>query len=260
MKFWKFAFEHTYRIKDAIRLIQFARAGCNDGGNHQPEDFRIKYSGRDLLISLRKGTTDIAVFSEIFRDEIYRPPNSLNPEVIVDIGGNIGMASLYFSLLYPNASIHIFEPIPENITMIKKNVESNKLTNIIIHPYGLSDEDGMIHLEAAEPGGFGNFTMVLNHESAVSFPVRGVRAVFEQYGLKKIDLLKIDCEGAEVQIFNVLQEELNNIDVIIGELHPLYSNSNKALNLLTHTHRIDFEKKYDQSFFPFRASLKPWVS
>jgi FkbM family methyltransferase len=256
MKFWKFAFEHTNRVKDAIRLIQFARAGCNDGPTHQSEEFRIKYSGRDLMISLRRGTTDIGTFAEVFHEEIYLFPELFKPKVIIDIGANIGIASLYFSLTYPESQIYSFEPSTENIKSFNKNIAENNRNNVTLMPYGLGGEDAELPLYQPNEGAFWGCSIYGSDLSKLveTVKIRSALSAFNELNIGDIDLLKIDCEGAEVDLLKSLgRENLSKIKVLIGELHPEVSNSYEALLLLSETHFVDCRKGYGDKCMHFIA-------
>ena len=50
----------------------------------------------------------------------YFFPNKLNPKIIFDIGGNIGITTVYLASIFPDAKIYTFEPLPENFEILKK--------------------------------------------------------------------------------------------------------------------------------------------
>jgi FkbM family methyltransferase len=64
--------------------------------------------------------------------------------VILDCGANIGMATLFFKWLYPNARIDAFEPDPKTFQLLENNVKQNHLTNVATHNCALWDIDGKI--------------------------------------------------------------------------------------------------------------------
>lgn len=261
-KFWRYALRHCSNPVEAIRLVRFARS--RPAANFSaPQPFSLTLFERDITLHFREGTTDVGTFIEVFRDKIYPLPSKFQPQVILDIGANIGMTALYFSLLFPQAEIHSFEPIESNLDILRRNIEGNGLTNVHIHPYGLGDRDYTATF-TAPPGLFWGFSSTARpdqqEKSSVTAHIRDIVGVWDELGLKKVDLAKVDCEGAEVAIFKSLGEKLASIELLFGEFHPNNCNAYEALYLLSQSHQVDCCKQYNQEAFAFRASLKKWNS
>jgi FkbM family methyltransferase len=72
---------------------------------------------------------------------------------IFDCGANIGMATLYFKWLYPNARIEAFEADPTAFAVLEMNIARNRLTNVTAHNCALWDENGQIEffVDRAQP-------------------------------------------------------------------------------------------------------------
>lgn len=79
-------------------------------------------------IYLRHNTSDVKTFDKIFLEDEYDFDPELSPELIIDAGANIGAASIYFALKYPDATIISLEPEKTNFNILKKN--SKKYKNI----------------------------------------------------------------------------------------------------------------------------------
>lgn len=259
-KFWRFALQRTQSPLEALKLVLFARGVSRGNPAQQATDFPIELEGRKVTVSLREHTTDVGSFIEVFLDQLYALPTDFNPKVILDVGGNIGMVSLYFSLKYPNAQIHTFEPIESNLTLLRKNIESNQLKNVTIHPYGLGDHDEVLTFSAPSAGTCWAYTSgkLTGDVVTVKAPIRSINAVWDELHLEHVDLAKIDCEGAELDIFRSLGQRMNQISLLMGELHPNVCNATEALYLLSQTHHIDYQKAFNDQAFAFRASLEPW--
>jgi hypothetical protein len=74
-------------------------------------------------IYLREKTTDRETFKEMFFYNIYDIKIPINPQVIIDAGANIGFASLFFKLKFPNAMIYALEIEEENFKMMHQNLK-----------------------------------------------------------------------------------------------------------------------------------------
>jgi tRNA G46 methylase TrmB len=86
-------------------------------------------------VLLRKNTTDIPTFNEVFYWGEYAFDIPKAPETIVDCGANIGLASVYFANRFPNAKIIAIEPEQSNFEMLQKNAAP--YPNITCLQYGI---------------------------------------------------------------------------------------------------------------------------
>lgn len=141
-----------------------------------------------------------------------------NVEVIIDIGANIGLASSYFRIFYPNASIYCFELNYEAIHLLKLN--SLSIENCYVYPFGLySDDTTKVFYSGLQTT---RHTSVYR-SSCVGFPqlayLRKASHFFKSIDIDKVDILKIDTEGCELQILKDLFEKLSTIKVIYLEFH-----------------------------------------
>ena len=95
------------------------------------EDFEHRRPGRTAIwprrvpfpIQLRNGTSDFAVFRQVFLEQQYNLPAAHSAEFIIDAGANIGLASAYFLSINPMASVVAIEPDLENYTLAIENLK-----------------------------------------------------------------------------------------------------------------------------------------
>jgi FkbM family methyltransferase len=188
-----------------------------------------------------------AMFAEIFLHEIYGDIKlKEKTPTIVDCGANIGIATLYFKYYYPSANIVSFEPDPGTFKLLKKNCEANKLSNVALHNKALSDKKGKIKFYS-----YGNFEGSPGntiHKKWVNFNnvlERNLDCVtLSSINLKKIDLLKIDVEGAEGKIIKDLSQtnHLSRVKNINLEYHYGTENEENSLGQIC----LELEKaKFD---------------
>ena len=218
-------------IKIAVRArsLGFARAALRDAPTGAIVD--VDYRGKP--VHYREGTSDALVIYEILfkgrRSEYWhaRLPRPEDVKVVLDIGANIGAATVFFSELYPAAEIHAFEPIPDNQEVLRRNAESRAGVGgrIRCHSLALSDKDGemqMIQSPGAHNHGGWSFYQrgAQGGEQKVSVPIRRSGDFLRELGLARIDVIKIDTEGAEREILHGLTpEQLASVRYIVGELH-----------------------------------------
>lgn len=177
-------------------------------------------------IYYRPGTSDLEIIYSILlqpdRKRVYRVPAAINPQVILDIGANIGVASLYFARLYPQAHIHAFEPVSDNFTLLARNVAP--FPNMYLHHMALGGSSGRARMLASNSplnmGGFSFYAAGSDPSRTLEVEMRRPDAILAELGISHVDLVKIDTEGAEYDILTSFSESvLGNLKWITGELH-----------------------------------------
>lgn len=229
---------------------------------HQPDAgvhrLSAKLAGRRVPFWVRGGTLDILIAQEVLCDDSeYRVPRPINPRVILDVGANIGMTALYYLTLYPEAHVYCFEPLPENLALLRKNLEPHA-ERVTIIPKGLGDAEGTFTYERSDdPRNFGGggFHGRGDGDCSQRLPVTTLRQVAEEHGIEHADLIKLDAEGAEwATIQGAPPELIASAEVLIGELHG--RDDLRLLQQLEKTHHLGFEKSVDREGFHFEAVVK----
>ena len=250
-------------LKYAVRArnLEFARSALRDKPTGKIAS--VDYHGKPVFF--REGTSDSLVIYEILlkgrKSEYWheRLPDPQDVEVILDIGANIGAATVFFSTLYPTATIHAFEPVPGNQDILKRNIDARERNGAIsCHALALSDKEGelqMIHSPGLFNHGGWSFYQrgATGDEEKISVPVRRAGAFLRELGLARFDIIKIDTEGAEKEILRGLDpEQLDTVKYIVGELH-----GEKDFELLdwleTQGFDIECKKSFGKPCFIFKA-------
>ncbi|MSO56392.1 MAG: FkbM family methyltransferase [Acidobacteria bacterium] len=165
---------------------------------------------------VRAGTFDLAVVNECAFHDPYLASQfvTLQPDsVVIDIGANIGDFAVRAGTLCPDGRVIAVEPLTAYGRMIDTQLKLNGLRNVIWVQVALSGQDG-------ETLG-GNVGGLYASGDAGREPVQMMtleRLVSEQ-GLTRIDLLKLDCEGAEWDILPAADRVLPLVREIAMEFH-----------------------------------------
>jgi FkbM family methyltransferase len=167
-------------------------------------------------ISLRYNTSDISTFNHIFIFEHYKV-DLKDPEIIIDGGANTGLFAVYMKNKYPGAKIICIEPDPENFEMLQKNVQG--YAGIECIRAGIWNKE--TNLKVYDKYNMGKWAMVVE-EDAVNgkVPAITIQSILERFGIEKIDLLKLDIETSERQVFQ--SEDLQwllRVKHLVAELH-----------------------------------------
>jgi FkbM family methyltransferase len=171
------------------------------------KEFPISFRGKNELLYTIPNTIE-NIGKELFINGVYEAGTIklirklLNDQaVFFDIGANIGAISLPLAK-QTSASIHAFEPSAFIFDYLKKNVENNHITSILINNVAVhSVHNSQLDFFAADIK-YGKSTMVPSY-SQTSYPVNTVN--LDEYCNEKeistIDVLKIDVQGFELNVF-----------------------------------------------------------
>lgn len=169
------------------------------------------------IVYLRPGTTDQSVYDSIFLSKEY-DLNLGNPLFIVDAGAHIGLSSVFFASKYPESTVVAIEPEPSNFDILRKNAE--KFKNIKIIQAGLWSRKTTLRIENTNAATWS--FKVIEDQSGKGIQAIGVRDVMSQFNMDRIDVLKIDIEGSEVEVLSSSGSWIDSIRTMIIELHDRY--------------------------------------
>jgi FkbM family methyltransferase len=177
------------------------------------------------VFALRPGTNDEVIYQSVVRQNEYRLPDELAPgSVVIDIGVHIGAFS-YLALTRGAAVLHGFEPEPSNYACASRNLapfgDRVHLSNRAV--WRSDAPAAQLHFwassDAANAGG-GTLIWETDGPLVDAVPFDEVVESISGDGGRRIDLVKIDCEGAEFPIL-LTSKRLERIDRIVGEYHEL---------------------------------------
>ncbi len=142
----------------------------------------------------------------------------------MDAGANIGLSSIYFANKYPKARIIAIEPEISNYKLLEKNIMPYK--NISALNVALWNKNERISLVDPGLGKWGFMTANEGQkndifESNTCHKVQGltIARIMSMNNLEQIDILKIDIEGAEKEVFTDSSHWIEKINILIIELH-----------------------------------------
>jgi FkbM family methyltransferase len=181
----------------------------------------VKLNGKELTFDLPT-EADQSVFDEIYRDKEYRGVEGIlqNAKVILDLGAHIGLFSVYASVLAAEgAKIYAFEPDERNFLIMKEHLKMNGVRNVQVKNVAVGAESGERELYLSEDSHNHSFIGVGEGKKvrAASLP-----DILRKNRLEKVDLVKMDIEGAEFEVMEALTgEDFSKIKSFYIEYHEL---------------------------------------
>lgn len=190
---------------------------------------------KHFLIFYENEEAAINTFNEVFGNKYYFLNLDKKAPLIIDCGANIGLATIFFKDLYPQARIICFEPDPNAFQLLKKNIEFNAITNVTLINAALAREEGVTNfygqVQISQPDSRGNSILrEWGTQRDISNIIQVKTVKLSNYINEPVDLLKIDIEGAEQQVLEEIIDKLKLVNNIVIEVHE--ANDIKASNSL----------------------------
>jgi FkbM family methyltransferase len=171
-------------------------------------------------VKLRIGTTDISTYKQVLVERQYEFDRPTHPEFIIDAGANVGLATVYFANRYPHAKIVSIEPEESNYRMLCENAKAYPQVTPVRGALWLENKDLFLFDSGHGNHGFQTGADKTASGSRVgSVPGLTIDSIIRDAGQHKVGLLKIDIEGAEREVLENSAAWINQVEVLMVELH-----------------------------------------
>jgi FkbM family methyltransferase len=228
MRSWTLSFiRQRWPLMDLPSVLRYRRYMMRAEKRHiHPQQtlmFRMKSPIRGP-IRLREASADFYTFQEIVEEQVYRGLANRIPRcrTAIDLGANIGLASLYLDFLYPGVRLVAVEPSPDNFPLLEENLHRLVAAGRCqILQAAVWSESRRLEADTIKaPERYNGFS-VRECVSPEGGSIRGMTMpqILDASGFERVDLLKVDIEGAEVQLFQGDVGWLNRVGAIAIEFH-----------------------------------------
>lgn len=205
----------------------------------------------DKELKIVDSVTFLNSYNEIFIDEIYKfIPNEV-ASVIIDCGANIGLASLYFKMHFPEAKIIAFEPDPNIFNVLQYNMLQFGYQDVSCFNKAVSDSESVINFQL-EGGHSGMITPNKIASNVISIKTARLKTILNNYD--SITFLKIDIEGHERKMFKDIADQLLKVDFLFLEYHSFLNdkqNLDEMLAIISNAGMRYYIKEAYNKPFPF---------
>lgn len=186
-----------------------------------PSAIRFRYPGAigDVDLALRY-SGDNFIRSEVFDHRYYDVDLGFSPERILDLGGHIGLSSIFFERKFPTAEIICVEPEPGNAEILRRNFALNKIRAHFLDA-AVTVDDGEVMLQRFDQ----DYAHQIVDRADNGLIVRGlsVPSIMRLFGWDAIDLVKMDIEGYEAALLTRNAAWLNKVRALAMEVHPPFT-------------------------------------
>ena len=173
-------------------------------------------------VTIRIRTSDPWIFKRIFTNREYEYGLPADPQVIIDGGANVGYSVAWYKARFPKAKIIAFEPDPDNFRMLQINCGA--LPNVHLVQAAIWSKDTTLTFCHRGPEGqkFHPWGARVRLNELGDGNVRGMslNTIVSEYDLDRIDILKLDIEGAEKEVFEAENRHfIDLVDCVAIECH-----------------------------------------
>ena len=202
----------------------------------------LRRGSSSMRVNIPLDHVELSIYNEIFLRNGYRMPFPLDGvESVLDIGANVGFATLYFHLHCPDASrVVMVEGNPQLIGRIKNNLsvadlDAEVMTGVVSAwpqptvDFGIARRHNSSRLLISETPR----VRALEFEKIVPIPNYNLTALLRTLDLKTVSLLKMDIESAEIELLEKDAGSLEAVKFICIELHGGPQVNQRMKNILT---------------------------
>lgn len=217
------------RFRKAYQILEFALKVFVKSFLNIPKDNNLKCFG--FIWRYPRIEYFSPTITTIFVVEIYKfikdLINSKEP-IIIDAGAYLGDSVFYFKNVFPNSMIYAIEPVYSNY--LKENIEKNKIKGVIVIDAALSKSNGEKYIAVD-----GMSSTLLRKSNNI----KKVRTItLKKFKHLKVDLLKLDIEGEEYEVFE--NADLSNVKNIVAELHCFLNKKKEISKILRRLEKFGF--------------------
>ncbi|WP_417735100.1 FkbM family methyltransferase [Rosistilla oblonga] len=214
------AISSVFRYATDLLRVKFGKRSSYSDGLRS-----IQLSGATVSYRLNRG--DMQSIREIWLDEEYRLPDSAAPHrVLIDLGANIGMTSLWLTRRYGYETVVAVEPSAENAKLVRQNLANNGINAIVIEA-AVGPVDGTAVFASSEESNMGRLD---ENAAGVEVTVKSMESILRDANISDIiDLVKLDIEGGEEKLVESNLEWLSSVRRIVAELHPSIVDTGKVI-------------------------------
>lgn len=217
-------------LREKVRLTLFLIGSRIPHTRRTTKQFSVLMKGTPVSVRLRNNFADAFILDEAFRGDDYALPLASDPAVIFDLGANLGFVALSFAVRYPRARIFCFEPDPENFAELVANTSA--FSNITSFPYAIGAKKETRYFYKSPIFHMRNSLIARSgNDDRIEVNVIPLEDALTLANVERVDLMKFDVEGAEVEIFSSFSK-FGAIRALVGEIHPYLWEGDEEAQLL----------------------------
>jgi FkbM family methyltransferase len=159
----------------------------------------------------------------------------------IDIGANRGITSVVMAKRLKGGKLYSFEPVPEYANILRENLSSNGLDNVVVCEQAVTDQIGSINFYRR---GLSSGIIPEGGAEKCEVPTTTVDRFLQEEKVEKLDVINMDCEGSEFLVLRGAEVTLrrNNVKIFCEIHHDFLKQLGQSVgDLVTYLHGLEFE-------------------
>lgn len=173
---------------------------------NRPHIRQVRGPGFDLLAFINEDVGRIIWLCGIFEpDETRYFQREIRPDdVCLDVGGNVGYMAMLFASAASEGEVHVFEPIDVNAALIRTNASLNQFGHVMVNNVAVGAEAGRVEFSVASDSAYSSMHATGRSPEArvIEVPLISLDDYVAERSINRVDVLKVDVEGAEELVLN----------------------------------------------------------
>jgi len=200
------------------------------------KDLIIQHKGAKFIA--RKNKSDIIVLSELYEpwmEKYFKPKEG---DIVIDVGAHVGKYTLYAAkLVGSNGKVIAIEANPDNYEQLLKNIKLNNFNNILSYNYVITNED-FVKCKCINPNSKDDAVFSFTKDDEGNIIGRTIDSILYENKIQKVDWVKIDVEGKEVEVLQGMTETIKNSKNLKILIEVWDTNEKKVREILQNFHEI----------------------
>lgn len=216
---WSAPWRHEFGVIRGVRAALALRRAI--WAAPQGELVAIQVPSLRHRIEIRARSSDVGVFIQVFGEHQAGFPVADDPLVIVDAGANIGLTAAVFATRFPRARVLALEIDASNFSLLRRN--TGPYPNIEPLHKGLWAHRTRIRVANPEAESWAFTASEAKESDNASIEALGVADILADFHLPRIDILKVDIEGGEYEVFSGgVEDWIDRVGMIAVEVHDRF--------------------------------------
>ena len=245
--------KNDYQLNSFLttHLLKYNGFLIKEESNSYTSEFYFDGDSKSSITLRKPPSSDFAVYDQVFVLKEYQPlvdlinknePGNKQPLKIIDAGGNIGLTSIYLNKFFMGSKFGIVEPDSDNFKILEKNINQNNFVSISAIQGGVWNKDCFLKLNKDFRDGNDWAVSVAESAEATSLKGFSITGLMKLFDFDIIDILKIDIEGSEKQLFmdaDAASDFLSKTKYIAIEIHDELD-CRKQINEILTANRFEY--------------------
>ena len=222
---------------------------------YRPSSLIRLFLTNGMSIYIRSRTTDFHEVISVLSGRDYPKEfiDRLMPQkpVIVNIGAHIGCFDIFIKNLRPSAHLWSYEPNQQNYALLEKNIKANHLKNVTLNRLAVGNSVGYreFYINEFNP----NESSLFSDGKKTRVSCTSLATILKTVKSKRIDLLKLDCEGCEYEVLSQFPQTWD-IQNVLMEYHDLDKNRNRIF-ILKRMKELGYQLEFHQELFESKTGI-----